>query len=119
MLQKMMIGPGGKSFMRDVKKADRSLFLWTVNDDRTMKWCLSKEIDGVITDDPKRFLELSHAYKGEKVRVSMRGWGEFAIFKCLTPLFEMFIKRKYGLCMEAGGVRRDVLEWRQEHVGAV
>ncbi|KAE8445693.1 hypothetical protein EG329_012991 [Mollisiaceae sp. DMI_Dod_QoI] len=57
MLQPAMLGPCGSSFMRDVQKANRSLFLWTVNDERAMKWCLSKQIDGVITDDPKKYLE--------------------------------------------------------------
>src|SRR5438045_561173 len=66
MLQPAMLGTWGKVFMQEVKKADRSLFLWTVNDEQTMKWCIAKEVDGVITDDPKKYLDLEARWKGSK-----------------------------------------------------
>ena len=55
MLQKVLFGPIGKRFIRDVKKAKRPLFVWTVNEENLMKWCIQKGVDGVITDDPKLF----------------------------------------------------------------
>lgn len=61
-LQQVLMGPFGNGFIRDVKKAGRELFVWTVNEDRMMRWSIRKHVDGVITDDPKRFLEICDDY---------------------------------------------------------
>ncbi|RFU74063.1 glycerophosphoryl diester phosphodiesterase [Trichoderma arundinaceum] len=97
MFQFLLVGPLGKWFLRDAKKAGRPVFAWTVNDDKWMEWCIRKNIpsssslalppsssatssssslsdgkhqdnddttpstvliDGVITDDPKLFLQV-------------------------------------------------------------
>lgn len=58
MLQPILLGPIGANFMRDVRDADRSLFVWTVNDEAMMRWSIKKEVDGVITDEPKKFLDV-------------------------------------------------------------
>ena len=58
MLQKVLFGPIGANFIHDVREAGRQLFIWTVNDDNMMRWGIQKEVDGVITDDPKRFKEI-------------------------------------------------------------
>ncbi|KAJ2893935.1 PLC-like phosphodiesterase [Zalerion maritima] len=58
MLQKILVGPIGSRFIKDVRAADRPLFLWTVNDEEWMDWSINKKVDGVITDDPKLFLEV-------------------------------------------------------------
>ena len=109
MFQKMMVGPGGSKFMKDVKKAGRALFLWTVNDDNSMKWSISKQVDGVITDDPKRYLELCRDYHGETVSVSLKGWSTFVIIKFMVPFFQLLVKYKYGTRMSKGRVVQDAL----------
>jgi phosphatidylglycerol phospholipase C len=58
MLQKIMMGPFGAKFLADVKAADRQIFLWTVNEEKWMRWSIHREVDGVITDDPKKFKEV-------------------------------------------------------------
>ncbi|RMZ88881.1 hypothetical protein DV736_g3885, partial [Chaetothyriales sp. CBS 134916] len=58
MFQKALIGPLGACFIRDVKKAGRLIYDWTVNDVNSMKWSIQKEFDGVITDNPKLFNEI-------------------------------------------------------------
>lgn len=58
MLQKVLLGPVGAKFRSDVKKAGRPLFVWTVNEENMMKWSIQKQVDGVITDDPKLFNEV-------------------------------------------------------------
>ncbi|KAI9678049.1 MAG: hypothetical protein M1817_005993 [Caeruleum heppii] len=63
MLQQVLMGPFGNAFMRDVKEAGRELFVWTVNEDRMMRWSIRKQVDVVITDDPKRFLEICKSYE--------------------------------------------------------
>lgn len=62
--QKALVGPAGRRFMRAVRKSGRSLFLWTVNEEEWMKWSIKKEADGVITDDPRLFLEVCEKFKG-------------------------------------------------------
>lgn len=71
MLQQIMVGPRGNSFLRDLRAAGRSIFLWTVNDEIAMRWSIYKGVDGVITDDPKKYLEVAKNYKGEKVSLTI------------------------------------------------
>lgn len=56
--------------------ADRQLFLWTVNEDNMMKWSIQKEVDGVITDDPKKFNEICDDWDDNEpaVRISWAQW---------------------------------------------
>jgi len=75
MFQRSMVGPFGSKFLRDISAAGRSVFLWTVNDEERMKWCLSKHIDGVITDDPLKFLQVSGSYNGERIRLPRSQYG--------------------------------------------
>jgi phosphatidylglycerol phospholipase C len=72
LLQHAMVGPCGDSFIKDARAAGRSIFLWTINDETTMKWCIYKGVDGVITDDPKKYLEVSKGYRGEKARLTVQ-----------------------------------------------
>lgn len=58
MLQKIMIGPCGAKFLADCKAQKRAVMLWTVNEVKWMKWSVRKEVDGVITDDPKLYLDV-------------------------------------------------------------
>ncbi|KAI2625816.1 PLC-like phosphodiesterase [Hypoxylon sp. NC1633] len=48
----------GQRFIRDMKRAGHPLHVWTVNEEDWMEWSIRKELDGVITDDPKLFLEV-------------------------------------------------------------
>lgn len=76
MLQKVLLGPIGSRFIRDVKEANRQLFVWTVNGTNLMKWSIQKEVDGVITDDVTKFREVCDDWSGDKevVRVSFPQW---------------------------------------------
>ncbi|KAK0616097.1 PLC-like phosphodiesterase [Bombardia bombarda] len=69
MLQPMLVGPAGACFMRAVKKAQRNLFVWTVNDEYWMEWSIRKQVDGVITDDPQLFLDVLERYKAAQARI--------------------------------------------------
>lgn len=48
-------GPG---FIRDMRRRGVPLFVWTVNEETWMRWAVRNRLDGVITDDPKLFLEV-------------------------------------------------------------
>lgn len=95
MLQQSMVGPCGKAFLKDVRAANRSIFLWTVNDERVMRWCISKGVDGVITDDPKKYLEILKNYTGEKVRITVQMLASAVWFKLLVTLFGPLFRRRF------------------------
>ncbi|KAF2102675.1 tubulin-domain-containing protein [Rhizodiscina lignyota] len=49
MLQVILMGPFGGSFIRKAKTLNREIFAWTVNDEKKMRWCIRKELDEIIT----------------------------------------------------------------------
>lgn len=72
MLQKVLVGPFGARFIRDVQAAERRLFVWTVNDEEWMEWSIRKNVDGVITDDPKMFLDVCKRWGGSQFEAGER-----------------------------------------------
>lgn len=96
---KIMAGPGGSRFLRDAKAAKRSILLWTVNEVSWMKWSIGKEVDGVITDDPKTYLEVSKNFTGEKTQVPWKEWGSVILINILARIFFglFFRSKKYGV----------------------
>ncbi|RYP90708.1 hypothetical protein DL770_003173 [Monosporascus sp. CRB-9-2] len=48
----------GARFVGDMRRAGVLLFVWTVNDPAWMRWAVRSRLDGVITDDPKLFLDV-------------------------------------------------------------
>lgn len=90
--QECLAGWSGRRFMHKAQKADRLLFAWTVNEERWMEWCIRQNldnndetdghdnaatttttttqfamIDGVITDDPKLYLDVCRRYQDDNV----------------------------------------------------
>lgn len=108
MLQPAMVGPCGNSFMKEVRDANRSLFLWTVNQEKSMRWCMSKGVDGVITDDPKKYLELSEEYHGEKVYASLYSWGFLLMVWIMTPFYKNILRKKFGIRMDRKSICEDL-----------
>ena len=66
MLQTSLVAPLGSRFLRKVKAAQRELYAWTVNEQNMMKWCIQKELDGVITDNPQLFREVCHDWRDDE-----------------------------------------------------
>lgn len=82
--QRALVGfPGGR-FLKEARHYDRPVYAWTVNDEYWMEWCIRKNmpsgrsgekgvgssvaeklIDGVITDDPKKFREVCERVEAE------------------------------------------------------
>lgn len=62
MFQKVLVGPYGNSFIKDAKKAKRAILVWTVDEEQWMLWSIRKQLDGVITNDPKKYLEVCDNY---------------------------------------------------------
>jgi phosphatidylglycerol phospholipase C len=75
MLLPMLIAPGGRKFIRDVKNVNRQILAWTVNDVDRMQWCIRRKLDGVITDDPKKYLEICAQFNESTVEPTLPiGW---------------------------------------------
>jgi phosphatidylglycerol phospholipase C len=81
-----MVGPFGKSMLEDIRKAKREIFLWTVNDVKAMKWSIRKGVDGVITDDPKKYLEVCETYGGEPIYFSILTLMKIIILNVLSKV---------------------------------
>lgn len=69
LLQKMLVGPLGVRFLRDAAALGRPVIGWTVNEENMMRWSIKHELDGVITDDPKRFLEVCDEWEQGKRKI--------------------------------------------------
>ncbi|KAL1863804.1 hypothetical protein Plec18170_000644 [Paecilomyces lecythidis] len=109
MLQMLLIGPRGSALVREVKtqKPDRSILLWTVNEESWMRWSIRQEVDGVITDDPKKYLEVCKSYNAsEKIRHSWKSWYTVLWFHGLTWVFGLWFRIKHGLWVDVKKVRK-------------
>ncbi|EPE29484.1 PLC-like phosphodiesterase [Glarea lozoyensis ATCC 20868] len=91
MLQQVMVGPFGNAMRKKIKKDNRSLFLWTVNEVEVMKWSIRKEVDGVITDDPKKYLEVCDTYEGAPIHFSAATWAKIILMNILSRVFLIVI----------------------------
>ena len=103
-----MVGPFGNAFLRDVKKAKRSVFAWTVNDEEWMKWSIRKELDGVITDDPKKYLEVCDDYQGESIHFPISSWGTLIGMNLLAAVFSILFRYRYGFKIDSGKVKKRI-----------
>ncbi|TKX23490.1 phosphatidylglycerol phospholipase C [Elsinoe australis] len=71
MLCPMLQAPGGTKFIRECQAAERPVFAWTVNTEDKMDWCIRRKLDGVITDDPKLFLQVCDDFDESRPEKSM------------------------------------------------
>jgi len=61
-----------------------------------MKWSIRKQVDGVITDDPKKYLEVCKNYRDEKVRMKWGQLGLLIIFHTLAVPVWLILKITLG-----------------------
>ncbi|KAJ9392875.1 hypothetical protein DTO063F5_12 [Paecilomyces variotii] len=110
MFQTLIIGPRGNALLQEVKKQkpDRSILLWTVNEESWMKWSIGQEVDGVITDDPKKYLEVCESYdKLEKLRHSWESWKAIFWMHMMALVFGLAFRLKHGLWVDVKKVRKN------------
>lgn len=73
MNQVVLMTPWGKWFIRKSQCDQRPVYAWTVNDESRMRWDIRQGLDGVITDDPKLFLEVRKSWhQGTKDRLRVK-----------------------------------------------
>ena len=98
MLLPMLIAPGGKRFIRDARENyHRQVYAWTVNDKDKMEWCIRRQLDGVITDDPRKFLEVCEKfdeYEREPwMSISARGYWDLCRIYVWVTIAAWFFRR--------------------------
>ncbi|TLD28022.1 PLC-like phosphodiesterase [Venturia nashicola] len=120
MLQAVLVGPMGSAFIKEAKQYNRSIFAWTVNEEKRMRWCINEALDGVITDDPEKFLQISKEYENvivrqknrgilrKKERFTIRDWFEIVRTNFFIVLFLVLFKWKFGWGIENTFIRRQV-----------
>lgn len=146
--QKALLGFPGALFLREIQRTDKLLVTWTVNEPRWMEWCVrqnlrrprkdcanggSKElkggevfapalIDGVITDDPKLYLEvcerLEDELDGRRVRPprGLLGWVSDGVSAAWTSATFQLLVMGFYLIRRAQG-KFDYLEDRRSLEG--
>ncbi|RMY70519.1 hypothetical protein D0863_05732 [Hortaea werneckii] len=63
MLLPILIAPGGQQFLHDARGVHhRQVLTWTVNDEDRMEWCIRRKLNGVMTDDPPKFLKVCERF---------------------------------------------------------
>lgn len=74
------------------------MYVWTVNERAMMKWCIKNEFDGVITDDPKRFLEVCDEWEqGQReIEISWGQWMLIAWINFMVLIFGILFWWKHG-----------------------
>lgn len=100
MLFAVLMGPLGSGFVKAARKHDRPVFAWTVNEKKKMRWCVRKGLDGVVTDDPKAFLEVCEEFEKGEVGPERWGWREYATvirINLLVLVFACVFMWKFGV----------------------
>jgi hypothetical protein len=93
------MGPIGAAFLRKAKKLNRPVFAWTVNDANRMRWGIKKGLDGIITDDPEKFLQICEDWDGRETEVSLgfRDWFAVLRLQVLVLMFVSFFLWRFGM----------------------
>jgi hypothetical protein len=72
-----------------------------------MKWSIKKEVDGVITDDPKKYLEVCKSYeKREKIYHGWRAWRTVLWWNYQAFMFSIPFRIKHGLFVDVNEVKK-------------
>lgn len=114
MLQTILVGPIGAAFMRDVKAANRELFVWTVNKEEWMKWAITKEVSGVITDDPGKFKEVAGDYDEQEPKrvVSKREFGRLLWWNFVVFIFSFLFRCRHGFTADPEKIKVEIQQRR-------
>jgi len=98
LMQPMLVGPFGQRFLRDARKNNQAVYVWTVNRPISMRWSIRKQLDGVLTDDPAKFLEVCREYDEAPEPASSIMWEylNMAGIGAVAAFFAFFFRWRYG-----------------------
>lgn len=109
--QNILMTPWGKLFIRKAQCDQRPVYAWTVNEESKMRWDIRQGLDGVITDDPKLFLEVRRAWhEGKKDGVSVRTWLDVLRMNVFALIYTVLFR-----CMFAFRPEKSLLQTRAKH----
>lgn len=99
MLLPILMAPGGRKFIAECKDAGRPVLAWTVNVEEKMEWCIRNEIDGVLTDDPKLFLDVCRRYDSSAPPKKLRwpDWLNMIRIWLLAFVFASLYRNRYAI----------------------
>lgn len=102
------MGPFGAKFLRDARRLRRLVYVWTVNEEAMMKWSIKKEVDGVITDDPKKFLDVCDRWNqgDRKIRFSWYEIFDIIRINLYVAVFSIIFWWKFGEQIDRRWTRR-------------
>ena len=92
------MGPCGQRFLRDARKNKQAVYVWTVNRPSAMRWSIRHRLDGVLTDDPVKFLEVCGEYDQTREPASSIVWEYLNVagINAATALLGIFFRWRYG-----------------------
>lgn len=74
-----------------------------------MKWSICKGVDGIITDDPKKYLEVRDSYKNEtKANLPMNLWASILVRKTLGELVSLLFRCRYGFKIDVAAAKKSI-----------
>ncbi|KAH7380452.1 PLC-like phosphodiesterase [Phaeosphaeria sp. MPI-PUGE-AT-0046c] len=98
MAQAVLMTPWGKAFIRKAQCSKRPVYAWTVNDEAKMRWDIRQGLDGVITDDPKLFLEVRKSWhEGTKDGLGIMDALDIARINFFTIIYSILFCMAFGL----------------------
>ncbi|MCJ1308775.1 hypothetical protein MMC25_002430, partial [Agyrium rufum] len=96
------------SFIRQAHAKNRAVYVWTVNDEKMMRWSIAKGVDGVITDDPEKFVKVREEWEngGRRSvgRFTAREWYDLLFIGFMAVLFRAIFTWKYPFRQGLRGV---------------
>lgn len=97
-LQSLLVPYFGSRFLKEVRRKGRPVYTWTVNDEDRMRLTIRKGLDGVCTDNPKRFLEVCDEWEqGHRtISIGRQEWSSTAWFQLLICVFGAIFWWKHG-----------------------
>jgi len=90
MLFAVLLAPSGRRFLRTAHDADRAVYAWTVNDIVGFEWCISHGLDGIISDDPKKYLDYLQTRETDPQRGTF-AWKDLKSY-IITAIFAFFFE---------------------------
>jgi len=97
MIQAVLMTPWGRAFIRKAQCDKRPVYAWTVNKEPYMRWDIRQGLDGVITDDPKLFVEVRRGWHdGVKEGVGLIMWLDVLRINLFALVFGMLFRYRSG-----------------------
>ena len=97
MQQAVLMTPWGRLFIRKAQCDQRPVYAWTVNEESRMRWDIRQGLDGVITDDPKLFLEVRRGWhEGTKDGVSFMTWLDVLRINFFAMIYTFLFQVMFG-----------------------